>query len=114
MNNRSAEDYLRVYSGLSHPIRLKIVGILWEGRRYVSELAKILEISRPLLYMHLKKLEDAEMVKSSYEISETGKSMKYYEVNDFIILITPPMIAEIAKTIPLPSEENSTDNSTDG
>ncbi|MCL2856035.1 MAG: winged helix-turn-helix domain-containing protein [Defluviitaleaceae bacterium] len=112
----NVDGYLKVYSGLAHPMRIKIIGVLWEGRRHVSELAKMLEISRPLLYMHLKKLEEAEMVSSSYEISESGKSMRYYKVNDFIILITPPMLADLAKAIPLPlkAKENSTNNSTDG
>ena len=49
------EDYVSVLDALSHPARIKIIGILAEGRQYVSELARLVNVSRPLLYMHLKK-----------------------------------------------------------
>jgi len=82
-------------------MRIKIVGILSQKRCYVSELAKLLSISRPLLYMHLKKLEDAAIVTGSYEISESGKSMKYYEVRAFDVHLTPELLAELSKEIPV-------------
>ena len=95
------EDYTKLFDALSHPMRIKIVGILSEKRRYVSELAKLVNISRPLLYMHLKKLEDAAIVRGSYEISELGKSMKYYEIKSFSIHLTPELLTTLAQTIPI-------------
>jgi ArsR family transcriptional regulator len=89
-----------LFDALSHPMRIKIMGALHEQRRYVSELAKYMNISRPLLYMHLRKLEEANLVTGSYEISNSGKSMKYYEVKPFDIRLTPESLTELAKKIP--------------
>lgn len=97
----SHEDYTKLFDALSHPMRIKIIGILSEKRRYVSELAKLVNMSRPLLYMHLKKLEDAAIVTGSYEISDLGKSMKYYEVKSFAINLTPELLTTLAQTIPI-------------
>jgi ArsR family transcriptional regulator len=93
-------DYTKLFDALSHPMRIKIMGVLHQNRRYVSELAKALNLSRPLLYMHLKKLEEADIVTGSYEISNSGKSMKYYEVKPFGIRLTPELLNELAKKIP--------------
>ena len=99
----SHTNYTKLFDALSHPMRIKVIGILFEKRRYVSELAKLLNMSRPLLYMHLKKLEEASIVIGSYEVSESGKSMKYYEIKTFDIHLTPELLAELSKTIPIDS-----------
>ena len=96
---KSYTDYTKLFDALSHPMRIKVIGVLSERRRYVSELAKIMNMSRPLLYMHLKKLEEADIVIGSYEISESGKSMKYYEVKPFAIHLTPELLSVLAETI---------------
>jgi len=95
------EGYAKLFDALSHPTRIKIVGILAQERKYVSELAKQINLSRPLLYMHLKKLEDADVVTDSYEISNSGKTMKYYELKRFSIHLTPELLTEIARGIPV-------------
>jgi ArsR family transcriptional regulator len=95
----SPTDYIKLFDALSHPMRIKIVGTLLEKRRYVSELAKIMNMSRPLLYMHLKKLEEANIITGSYEISETGKSMKYFETKSFDIHLTPGTIISLSEAI---------------
>jgi len=95
----SYDEYTKLFDALSHPMRIKAIGILSNGRRYVSELAKMMNISRPLLYMHLKKLEDAAIVTSSYEISDSGKSMKYYEVKTFDIRLTLELLTKLSKSI---------------
>ncbi|MDL5502026.1 MAG: winged helix-turn-helix domain-containing protein, partial [Candidatus Methanoperedens sp.] len=46
-------------NALGNEHSLKILAILAECECYVSELAKEVGISRPLLYLHLKKLENA-------------------------------------------------------
>ena len=97
----SYTGYTKLFDALSHPMRIKIIGTLYEKRRYVSELAKLMNMSRPLLYMHLKKLEDANIVTSTYEISELGKSMKFYEVRAFDIALTPELLVELSKAIPV-------------
>ena len=75
LNLKRYEDYVNVFDALSHPARIKIIGILAEGRQYVSELARLVNISRPLLYMHLKKLETARLVTSTMELSDSGKAL---------------------------------------
>lgn len=96
------EDYVKIFDALSHPMRLKIIGILSQERQYVSELARLINISRPLLYMHLKKLETAGLVSGSHEISESGKAIKYYVLNPFDIELTPDLLAKVAVYIPIP------------
>ena len=101
LNPSSYEDYTKLFDALSHPTRIKIVGILAEGRRYVSELAKIVNMSRPLLYMHIKKLEDAALVVGSYEISDLGKTMKFYELKSFSVHLTPELLVKLSHMIPI-------------
>lgn len=102
------EDYINVFDALSHPVRIRIIGILAEGRQYVSELARLVNISRPLLYMHLKKLETARLVTSTMEISESGKAMKYYTLEQFELLITKDLLNGPSQNIVIenPSENN--------
>lgn len=96
---KNYEEYISVFDALSHPVRLKILGVLAEGRQYVSELARIVNISRPLLYMHLKKLEEAKLVDSTMEVSDSGKAMKYYALQKFELNISQDTVKEIAAGI---------------
>ncbi|HEY0807971.1 MAG TPA: winged helix-turn-helix domain-containing protein, partial [Pseudonocardiaceae bacterium] len=50
---------------------------------HVSELARRLGLSRPLLYMHLERMEKAGLVVGNLELSADGKAMKYYELAPF-------------------------------
>lgn len=88
---------LALADALGNPHRLRIVASLSSGRNYVSELARQLGLSRPLLYMHLEKLETAGLVQGALELSEDGKAMKYYELIDFDLRITPESIAKAVK-----------------
>jgi predicted transcriptional regulator len=69
------------------------------GRNYVSQLAREIGISRPLLHLHLLKLEEAGLVASQLELSKDGKALNYYEVLDFAFLLTPASIAEAADSL---------------
>ncbi|MBU8880902.1 winged helix-turn-helix domain-containing protein [Bacillus sp. FJAT-29790] len=93
------DELLLVLEALSNPHRLKIIAVLSEGRQYVSELARELGISRPLLYLHLQKLEEANLVSSSLEILESGKTAKYYMLNSFQLEINEVMISRLASTL---------------
>lgn len=95
----SGDDLLRTLSALSNPHRLRIIGALADGRNYVSELARVLEMSRPLLHMHLKKLEAAGLIIGSLELSEDGKAMRYFETSGFEIDLTPDRIADAVETL---------------
>jgi predicted transcriptional regulator len=86
-------------SALSNPHRLRIVAALAEGREYVSRLARRIGMSRPLLHMHLQRLESAGLVSGTLELSEDGKAMKYYDVTPFALSLTPARIAEAVETL---------------
>ncbi|MEV4092500.1 ArsR/SmtB family transcription factor [Streptosporangium saharense] len=73
---------------VGHPQRLRIIAELSSGRLHVSELARRLGISRPLLYMHLQRLEEAGMVTGELELSPEGKAMKFHELVPFEVRVT--------------------------
>jgi DNA-binding transcriptional ArsR family regulator len=75
-------------TAIAHPLRLRIIAELAGGRVHVSELARRLGMSRPLLYMHLDRLEKAGLVTGQLELSEDGKAMKYFELVPFDMRIT--------------------------
>jgi ArsR family transcriptional regulator len=94
MSALSGQDLLEALSALANPHRLQIIAALVNETNYVSQLAREIGISRPLLIMHLKKLEDAGLVRSRLELSGDGKAMRYYEVIDFDIRLTPALISK--------------------
>ena len=95
----SGNDLLRALAALANPHRLRIVAALAGGRNYVSRLAREIGMSRPLLHMHLQRLEAAGLVVGTLELSEDGKAMRYFEVTPFAIELTPPAIAAAVRTL---------------
>jgi DNA-binding transcriptional ArsR family regulator len=95
----TGDRLLALLEALANPHRLLIVSILSRERKYVSQLARELEMSRPLLYMHLKKMEKAGIVKSSLELSDDGKAMKYYELVPFDLPLNQELIAKAAQSL---------------
>ena len=92
-------------AALANPHRLRIVASLSsDGRNYVSQLARELGISRPLLHLHLKKLEEAGLVTSHLELSQDGKALNYFEVAKFNIALTPTAIVVAAKSLTITLE----------
>jgi len=80
----SGDQLLAVLAALASPQRLRIIAALKsDGRNYVSQLAREVGISRPLLHLHLQKLEEAGLVTSQLELSGDGKALNYFEVADF-------------------------------
>ncbi|MBU3863239.1 winged helix-turn-helix domain-containing protein [Streptomyces sp. 4503] len=98
---------LQVLATLANPHRLRVLAALTGERQYVSELARELGVSRPLLQVHLRKLEHAGLVSASMEVSEDGKAMKFYEVVPFEVRLTPQAIAEAATTLSTPVKGTS-------
>ncbi len=91
---RTGTDLLLTLTALAHPQRLRIVAALAEGRNYVSQLARDMQMSRPLLHMHLARLEAASLVRSEMEVSDDGKAMRFVELTPFSIHVTPALIAQ--------------------
>jgi predicted transcriptional regulator len=81
---------------------------LSEQQAYVSELARALKISRPLLHMHLQKLEGAGLVTSRHEVSADGKALRYFDVVDFHEELTLARIVEAVQTLSTESEQDPT------
>ncbi len=91
---------LATLAALANPHRMRVVAALaGGGRNYVSRLAREIGISRPLLHLHLQKLEDAGLVTSKLELSGDGKALNYFEVTPFAFQITPATVADAAKTL---------------
>lgn len=103
--SQNGDELLALFEALSNPHRLTIISILSVNRQYVSQLARDAEMSRPLLYMHLKKLEKAGIVRSEMELSDDGKAMKYYELMTFDFHINQEMITEAVKTLTIKKKE---------
>jgi predicted transcriptional regulator len=101
----TGDDLVEMLAALANPIRLRIVAELTSGRDYVSHLAREIGISRPLLHMHLQRLEAAGLVVGSLELSEEGKAMKFYDVTDFDLHLTAPALAEAARTLTRPGPD---------
>lgn len=95
----SGDQLVEMLAALANPLRLRIMAKLADGRDYVSHLAREIGISRPLLHMHLQRLEAAGLIVGSLELSEDGKAMKYYEVADFDLHLTASALAEAAATL---------------
>ena len=93
------DQLLAVLAALANPIRLRILAQLSSQRDYVSHLAREIGISRPLLHMHLQRLEAVGLVVGSLELSDDGKALKYYDVTPLDIHLTPESLAAAAKTL---------------
>src|SRR5919206_2812797 len=101
----TGDELVEMLAALANPIRLRIVATLAGGRDYVSHLAREIGVSRPLLHMHLQRLEAAGLIVGSLELSEDGKAMKFYEVADFDLHLNASTLAEAANTLTEPKEQ---------
>jgi predicted transcriptional regulator len=96
----TGDQLLAMLAALANPHRLRIIAALTAGgRNYVSQLAREIGISRPLLHLHLQKLEEAGLVTSRLELSSDGKALNYFDVSDFGVALTPAAIAAAATTL---------------
>lgn len=86
-------------SALANPHRLRILAALHQGSTYVSQLARDLGVSRPLLHMHLQKLTEAGLVHSQTTVEDDGKAHRYFAVTDFGLELSPASIAEAVMTM---------------
>src|SRR6201996_5020253 len=84
-------------TAIAHPLRLQIIAELAGGRVHVSELARRLGISRPLLYMHLDRLEKAGLVTGHLELSTDGEAMKYFELAPFELTLPAATITDAVR-----------------
>lgn len=95
----TGDALIETLTALANPLRLLILAKLAGGRDYVSHLAREIGISRPLLHMHLQRLEAAGLIVGTFELSEDGKAMKFYELTDFDLRLNPATLVEAAKNL---------------
>lgn len=101
----SGDQLLAMLAALANPHRLRIIAALQSGgRNYVSQLAREIGISRPLLQLHLQKLAEAGLVTSQLELSDDGKALNFYQVSRFAVQLTPAYVAEAAQTLTINPE----------
>lgn len=104
----TGDDVLAKLSALANPQRLRIIATLQAGgRNYVSQLARDIGISRPLLNLHLQKLEAAGLVVSDFEVSDDGKALRYFSVADFNLVLDAAKIAGLAETLTIQSTKST-------
>ena len=92
-------ELVRLLSALSNPHRLRILATLAGGSVHVSQLARDVGLSRPLVHMHLRRLEAAGLVSGRLELSDDGKALKFFEVTPFAIQLTPEIVVDAARTL---------------
>lgn len=95
----TGDQLVEMLAALANPLRLRIMARLADGRDYVSHLAREIGVSRPLLHMHLQRLEAAGLIIGSLELSDDGKAMKYYQLAEFDLHLTASALVEAAKTL---------------
>jgi predicted transcriptional regulator len=103
-DDRTGDQLLKMLTALANPHRLRILAALSERQAYVSELARELGISRPLLHMHLQTLEKAGLVVGRHEVSADGKALRYFVVTDFDERLTPARVTRAVETLTSESE----------
>src|SRR5262245_54817123 len=67
--------------------RMRLLAAVAADATHVSELARRLQMSRALLYMHLQRLEEAGFVTGHFELSDDGKALKVFEAVPFALTI---------------------------
>jgi ArsR family transcriptional regulator len=95
----TGDELVMMLAALANPIRLRIMAKLAVRRDYVSNLAREIGVSRPLLRMHLQRLEEVGLVVGTMELSDDGKALKYFEVTDFDLHLSASALAEAAESL---------------
>jgi predicted transcriptional regulator len=92
---KTLDEIINFCGTLSNKHRLCIIAALSEKRKYTSELAKELDVSRPLLHLHLRNLEEVGILKGNIELGKGNRAMKYYELCDFELCLNGEKIKEM-------------------
>ncbi|MBP2030276.1 ArsR family transcriptional regulator [Methanohalophilus levihalophilus] len=85
---KTMQQIVSIGEAISHPLRLKLLCMLSEREWYVYELAKELNVSRQVLYLHLKRLEKAGFVESDLRLEDDDmRAKKFFRLKDFDVSI---------------------------
>ena len=92
---KDIDEIIHLCGILSNKCRLRIIAALSEKKKCTSELARELEISRPLLYLHLRALEEVGVVKGKMELRKGSRVRRYYELCDFELCLNGKKIKKV-------------------
>ncbi|MEU4531949.1 winged helix-turn-helix domain-containing protein [Micromonospora ureilytica] len=95
----TGDELVSLLAALASPHRLRILTAVARQRTYVSELARQLQMNRPLLYMHLQKLEAAGLVTGELVTASDGSSVKYVRAVPFTVTLDLDAIALAAQNL---------------
>ncbi|MEU8421143.1 winged helix-turn-helix domain-containing protein [Micromonospora sp. NPDC048835] len=95
----TGDELVSLLAALASPHRLRILAAVARQRTYVSELARQLQMNRPLLYMHLQKLEAAGLVTGELVTAPDGSSVKYVQAVPFAVALDLETIALAARNL---------------
>ena len=95
MMTKTLNEIINLCGTLSNKHRLRIIAALSEKRKYTSELVRELEISRPLLCLHLRNLEEMGILKGKTELGKGNRARRYYELRDFELCLNGKKIKEM-------------------
>ncbi|MBE0448951.1 MAG: winged helix-turn-helix transcriptional regulator [Actinobacteria bacterium] len=99
----SGDELLAALAALANPHRLRIIAALFKGPVHVSQLARDVGLGRPLLYMHLRRMEAARLVEGTLELSKDGKALKMYSLTDWSLSLSPESVARAAGSLSAPA-----------
>lgn len=94
-------------AAVANPLRLRILAALARESTHVSELARRLGISRALLYMHIKRLEEAGFVAGRLELSSDGKALKFFQAVPFQVVVDLDTIVAAVAASPSLDQDRS-------
>ncbi len=89
-NEEKLEELAEFFKALSHPVRLKIISILIEGKQCVKNLGEVLNMSQPSVSQHLSILRSRGIVGWKRE----GSIICYYIKDERILKLYDMIIKE--------------------
>lgn len=95
----NAEELSSRLAAIASPQRMRIIAVLANEKLHVSELARRVEMSRALLYMHLARLETAGFVTGHLELGSDGKALKFFETLPFTLSVDIDTIVKAVSAI---------------
>ncbi len=90
LDEEKLEELAEFFKALSHPVRLKIISILIEGKQCVKNLGEVLGMSQPSVSQHLSILRSRGIVGWKRE----GSIICYYIKDDRILKLYEMLIKE--------------------
>jgi len=90
IDEEKLEELAEFFKALSHPVRLKIISILIEGKQCVKNLGELLNMSQPSVSQHLSILRSRGIVGWKRE----GSIICYYIKDDRILKLYEMLFKE--------------------